>query len=280
MTSDIYGLGQGIPNRPAVAKARPDSVRSQSRYFGPFDDGSPFSHVFQKVVLTGIAKLLPQCRPSAILGGIGAIVINSVEAMPGGPLSHVGQKVWETGTPTVANPNAASAVVVVLRRCGSIAASQHGIIRWAQRVFGEAVSITFGSSKFTLQTATASIRPVLQLIGTYQPLRATVAPAQPVGAAVAVRVREGKGRPSAEVLPGQVFASSQASLVSGEKPAWLALDPAVLRAGVFRDVRALPATTLAETEWHILHRSLLDDDDGGIITGIPNMGKTAAMAAL
>lgn len=86
-----------------------------------------------------VALLLSFGRPSTILRGVGAVIVNAVNAVSVRTRPHIGDKVQKPGfwfKPSTANGNATGAVVTVKPLLRRIASALHAFPNGAERVLG------------------------------------------------------------------------------------------------------------------------------------------------
>ena len=202
---------------PARVEALSNHARWQSTFAFPLRDR--LRAIVQRDLARGarVDALFLLCRPSAILGRVGAVVVDTIEtvqiassaALIGRLWSHVGVKVREGLHPAVTDSNPACAVVLIARilriRTALFDSQPHDVFRramWADSPL--AVRAFQRGGVLTAQAATAFGFTGTQHHRRHAALLAAVAAAGPHGVtATALRWVIGNGEAS-KSLPAQV----------------------------------------------------------------------------
>ena len=154
-----------------------------------------------------IVSLLDACRPSAVIGRVRAVVVDTINAVfLGGLRSHVGNEGREIMDPFIAHGDAASAPVRIAWMRLLVAASlglAPSVVFWAVAT-ARLVAVFSGSfgGALVLVTATAMGLAVSQMLRGDLLDGSAIALAQPHR--IALLGAEGEYRPSRKLLAGQV----------------------------------------------------------------------------
>lgn len=104
-------LAESIFYRPPMTQSGSDKQWRKLLNLSPSDNRQGLAVEGYHYVSSSIPALLFFCCPTAVLGGIGAIIVDTFNAVCGGRAhSHVVQKVCKAMSPTFAHVDAASAV--------------------------------------------------------------------------------------------------------------------------------------------------------------------------
>ncbi len=118
-------------HRPPLVDSRMDDKLRDTVVPSPLRYGFRNPVDFYSVVCTTVVCLLQRVRPPAILWGVALRAVDAVKSFTLWARSHVVDKGLERISPTVADTNADSAVVLVRNMGFAVAACQHGFPAFA-----------------------------------------------------------------------------------------------------------------------------------------------------
>lgn len=109
-----------------MIKARSESRIAYAKNIGPFGKRMSFAFVRDVPIHAGIVGLLFCGCPTAILGRIRTIVVDSVNRQSRlWPWSHISIESCKVGAPSLAHDNTAFSIVVIRSMIGVVAARFH-----------------------------------------------------------------------------------------------------------------------------------------------------------
>jgi hypothetical protein len=182
-----------IFNRLSGVQARGYRVSGNAEFFGPLGNHQCLAVVGEVMIAPRVSHLLSLGGPSAIFRGIRTASINAVYAvLSAWARSHVCQKVLERVTPTVANGNAAPAIVLVSGMIWIIAAVFHASPKVVVGMSAKAV-LRVGSNALLLAVAPATVSVfTAQVMPSHNRIFAAIATAQPIDGALVCDVTRGR----------------------------------------------------------------------------------------
>jgi hypothetical protein len=115
MMINLKRLHHGPFNIP-VAKSPPHNLLANSQFFCPLNARLGYSVIGNIHVISGVSSLLFTRGPSAIIGRIVTIIINSINRIfAGQSFPHIGIKVFKGVSPAITNSNTSSTITRIIR---------------------------------------------------------------------------------------------------------------------------------------------------------------------
>lgn len=198
-------FGESALNRPSVTQSITDGLSRYPKTTAPLRNRHRLTTIGEVVILSCVAVLLRDCRPTAILRRVRSVIIDTVYRAPIGAIAHIGKEVGERLSPSVADGNATRPVPLVGLVTGAVASRNHLRISVPQ-VMGRipVCGVVFSCRIWTQATATFRFS-CGDFRAFYLALGATIARAVPDCAAAFVQVRERDDSQTAKPLTSNVF---------------------------------------------------------------------------
>lgn len=149
---------QCIRNRPAPLESGADARVRETKLPGPISDRLSAAIVCQIVVVAAVVGLLCASSPLAVGWSVVATIVDTVNRHLVWAHSHISQKCLETGRPTLAHGNSASAIGCIVPVTGVTAALSGRLPSFPCTSLDHTVGFVRGSSglcQFSVQASTA-----------------------------------------------------------------------------------------------------------------------------
>lgn len=198
-------FGESALNRPSVTQSITDGLSRYPKTTAPLRNRHRLTTIGEVVILSCVAVLLRDCRPTAILRRVRSVIIDTVYRASVRTLAHVGKEAGERLAPSGTDGNATRPISLVRFVARGVASRNHLAISVPQVMSRVPMRRVVFSRCIGAQAAAASCFSCGNFRAFYLAVCTAVALAVPDCAAAFIQVRERDDSQAAKPLTGNVF---------------------------------------------------------------------------